>query len=659
MASNPLPTVGGDNNTWGTILNTNLESFEDGEGNLLVNAIPGVNGVTVSGTPAAGEVLTAASTTAATWQPVTATSLDGVTFSGTPTAGQIPVATSSTAATWQNNSGGVNGFNPSAVVTGTTHTSAIDELTLIDTTANACTVTLPTAPADMSLIAVLLVKGTYGVTVDRGGSDVFYAGGSETATTDTVSGIGTQHTYQYSVALGAWLVQVSFGVVIGGPVYGNQLMYNGSKWANINLLQGPPVLGMDPSGTNDNSAAITAAVTQLGGPGEIQVPWINGTAPAQYKVDVGNVVFGLGQGMVAPGSKQCFFMAAGAAGVCFAVKPSAWATSNTSGRFQGFTVNGANTTGASTGFSLGDMLEWWVQDVAATSFAGTGAAGFHFVNIYGGWSERGTALGLQAYNNTTGVVFDNGSFDYSYFDIYVNAAANQNGMTLQNTASIIHPRLFTLGGNFTGASSNTGYALGIEPNGGNTTGVSSIIGGTVNFACECGGTGVGHTSIVLAGAAGTRIQGNGTYDFQAAPLGFSNISVGNNSNVAVSGWVNIPGLVAPQNGDCFVTSGGIADAPAPLGTLSASQTIYCEGYNYCTGTMPNGAMAVTWYEIGTAHRKMTFRLQQPATGAAGTITASSTTKLAPGFALSGTNSAYNIVDAETWGDGVMYLSVRY
>lgn len=70
-----------------------------------------VNGTSVPATPAAGQVLTATSGTAASWQTPT---LSGVTVSGTPTAGQVLKATSGTAASWQADS-----LSPTATTTTT------------------------------------------------------------------------------------------------------------------------------------------------------------------------------------------------------------------------------------------------------------------------------------------------------------------------------------------------------------------------------------------------------------------------------------------------------------------------------------------------------------------------------------------------------------
>lgn len=85
--------------------------------------------------------------------------LNGVAVSGTPTAGQVLKATSATAASWQadaTGSGGSGGFNYAVqTVTTATYTAAANQALLVDATATGISITLP-AP---QLNATVWVKG--------------------------------------------------------------------------------------------------------------------------------------------------------------------------------------------------------------------------------------------------------------------------------------------------------------------------------------------------------------------------------------------------------------------------------------------------------------------------------------------------------------------
>jgi len=73
----------------------------DPNGNLVGGTSGILNGVTVSGTPSNGQVLTATSTTTANWQVVSA-SLNGVTVIGpAPSVNQVLTATSASTADWE------------------------------------------------------------------------------------------------------------------------------------------------------------------------------------------------------------------------------------------------------------------------------------------------------------------------------------------------------------------------------------------------------------------------------------------------------------------------------------------------------------------------------------------------------------------------------
>lgn len=97
------------------------------------------------------------------------------------------------------------GLTPTAVKT-TTYTAAAGDLVPCDTTSAGFTVTLPTAPADGSVIAVKhVIRGsTNVVTVAAGGSDVFNKSGGGTSQTITLVNQGM--LFQYKSSSAVWYI---------------------------------------------------------------------------------------------------------------------------------------------------------------------------------------------------------------------------------------------------------------------------------------------------------------------------------------------------------------------------------------------------------------------------------------------------------------------
>lgn len=91
-----------------------------------------------------------------------------------------------------------------AVKTATTYTAAAQDLVPVDTTSNSVTVTLPTAPANGTLVGIrqIIRGGTNTVTVNTAGSDVFSRAGGPTAATLTLA--GQEQIYQYDLATAIW-----------------------------------------------------------------------------------------------------------------------------------------------------------------------------------------------------------------------------------------------------------------------------------------------------------------------------------------------------------------------------------------------------------------------------------------------------------------------
>lgn len=130
-----------------------------------------IDGVTVSGTPASGKVLTATSSSAADWQtPAAGSVIDGVTVSGTPSSGEVLTATSPTAADWQAPAAGsiidgitVSGTPSAGMLLTATSTTAADW----QSPASGAGVTLDTTSGDIQALGAQ-AAGSVGQAADAG-----------------------------------------------------------------------------------------------------------------------------------------------------------------------------------------------------------------------------------------------------------------------------------------------------------------------------------------------------------------------------------------------------------------------------------------------------------------------------------------------------------
>ncbi len=137
----------------------------------------------------------------------TVAKVNGVAVTGTPSTGQVITASSSSAATWSTpSSGGAQNLTPTAVKT-SAYSPAAGDFVPVDASSASVTITLPTAPADKSRIEIKMINvaSTNTVTINTGGSDVFNkAGGTTTA---TLSLLNQAVMIQYAATPAIWYVQ--------------------------------------------------------------------------------------------------------------------------------------------------------------------------------------------------------------------------------------------------------------------------------------------------------------------------------------------------------------------------------------------------------------------------------------------------------------------
>jgi hypothetical protein len=162
--------------------------------------------------------------------------------------------------------GAQQGLVPTGVKAGG-YTAAAGDLVPVDTTSGPVTVTLPSAPADRSVVAVKMViqGGTNTVTISRGGSDVFNKAGGSTSLTLTL--VNQAVTVQYYAAGGIWYVRdddLALGTLDGRYVAQSSLplaiAFGGTGSAAQTFLN----LGGDVNGGTVSAPQVTA--THLASP---------------------------------------------------------------------------------------------------------------------------------------------------------------------------------------------------------------------------------------------------------------------------------------------------------------------------------------------------------------------------------------------------------
>lgn len=174
-------------------------------------------------------------------------SLTGTPVAPTATAGTNTTQIATTAFVLANAG---SSLTPTAVKT-SGYTAVVGDFVPVDTTSGSVTITLPTAPADKSQIAVKQVirGGTNTVTIAAGGSDVFNRAGGPTTLTLTLSNSAFSLQYKSSTAI--WYA-VSDDLPYGG------LLANAQTWSGVQTFV-TPVLGTPASVTLTNATGLVAS----------------------------------------------------------------------------------------------------------------------------------------------------------------------------------------------------------------------------------------------------------------------------------------------------------------------------------------------------------------------------------------------------------------
>lgn len=148
---------------------------------------------------------------------------------------------------------------PAAVATAS-GTIAANSLLPCNTTSAAQTQTLPAAPADRTVAAVLIVAGTHTVTVATAGTDVFLVAAG--ATSAVLSGAGSGAWWMYNAAAKIWYEIGSVGSSGGSGVSSfntrTGAVVPASGDYSFSLVSGTATIGQGGTGQTTQQAALDA-----------------------------------------------------------------------------------------------------------------------------------------------------------------------------------------------------------------------------------------------------------------------------------------------------------------------------------------------------------------------------------------------------------------
>lgn len=398
---------------------------------------------------------------------------------------------------------------------------------------------------------------------------------------------------------------------------GYALKSNGSAW-----VSDPPILlyvndyGADPTGATDSTAAFVTA--QAAGGSD---PYLLVAGVGAYKIGTSEnlTTFGQFQGMIGQGSALTTIDYVGA-DTCIYAYNADFTASSTGGVFGGFFINGANASAGAIGMSVGNLNTIRAHDIQIWNFSGSASIGLQFKNSSSpaGNSEQSEWTAIMVGYCADCVVFDTGSFDYSVYQFLIEAEADQNGITLQNDASLAGCRL-EVRGNFTTGASNTGYVLGLDPEGAGS-GSSFISNGLLYVNVECdGSTGIGHTTIAMGGSSSCQLIGMGVMSFlESSSIQFQGASLGDGPVLSFNGIFNDPGL-GLSNSDSLIVQGGSQWSSIGSGTTNTlynGMYIYPELGDFQAFAVPDSAITIagiyTWTYLRA--KRMTLLFRQPSGG---------------------------------------------
>lgn len=324
--------------------------------------------------------------------------------------------------------------------------------------------------------------------------------------------------------------------------------------------------GADPTGTNDSTAAFTAAYTLAaatlsGG----NIPGAYVTVPAgTYKLTAGHCVTSDPRvGLMGAGSQITTIMVYGT-GDAFYHYTSSFSTNGggTTGlSISGLTIDGTNASGAATGLHIQDICSLELHDLTVQNFTAgsnqtfTAGAGPNIVTTGSGngfrftgnnhWSERMLFLGVRVSNCSIHYNFDatsdpagGCSWDYMrMLDAYSNIFPGQVGLMCQGFAQLDQPTLFYSYNMNAQAAAAASYAVVIGPTDPSSE-TSRIINALFDIRGEMDGS--GSTCYDLRVGSWANLTGSGVL----VNVGSMTAGAINSGSVYVGGTISSPAFTA-------------------------------------------------------------------------------------------------------------------